>query len=213
MRPRRAGRGFRLTRRSPYPGGDLPATANIPHTAERQMGRSGDLPHLCARAAAGQLDQATPLCLHLDRRARGLRQDLPRPRLCGASNGPESLVHPGALGLGRSDLLRRFRCRAQGHHARRVLLQYSADIQDPVAFARAYFKRAFAHLRGPHVLVLDDYQEVAPGAPLHGVIATLIATLPPDTRLIVLSRAAPPPALARARRMIWWRASGQKTCA
>jgi len=78
------------------------------------------------------------------------------------------------------------------------LLQYSADIQNPAAFARAYFKRAFAHLRGPHLLVLDDYQEVAPGAPLHGVIGTLIATLPPDTRLVVLSRAAPPPALARA---------------
>lgn len=79
------------------------------------------------------------------------------------------------------------------------LLQYSSDIQDPTAFARAYFKRAFAHIRGPHLLVLDDYQEVAPDSPLHAVIAAAIGALPRDTRLIVLSREVPPGPLARAQ--------------
>ncbi|MEJ2389098.1 MAG: hypothetical protein P8Y27_17860, partial [Chromatiaceae bacterium] len=79
------------------------------------------------------------------------------------------------------------------------LLQYSSDIQDPIAFGRAYFKRAFAPLEGAHLLVLDDYQEVAPDAPLHGVIATAIAVLPRGTRLLILSREAPPAALARAQ--------------
>lgn len=79
------------------------------------------------------------------------------------------------------------------------LLQYSTDIQDPGAFARAYFKRAYAHLRGPHLLVLDDCQEVGADAPLHAVIAAAVGALPRDARLIVLSREAPPAALARAR--------------
>jgi LuxR family maltose regulon positive regulatory protein len=79
------------------------------------------------------------------------------------------------------------------------LLQYSADVQDPAVFARAYFKRVFAHLPGPHLLVLDDYHELAPEAALHAVVAALIGALPPGTRLIVLSREAPPAALARAQ--------------
>ena len=79
------------------------------------------------------------------------------------------------------------------------LLQYSSDIQDPTAFARAFFKHAFAHLREAQVLVLDDYQEIAPDSPLHAVIAAAIGALPRGTRLIILSREVPPPALARAQ--------------
>lgn len=79
------------------------------------------------------------------------------------------------------------------------LLQYSTDIQDPAAFARTYFRHAFAHLEGSHLLVLDDYHELAPDAPLHAVIATLIGALPSGIRLIVLSREAPPAPLARVQ--------------
>ena len=79
------------------------------------------------------------------------------------------------------------------------LLQYSGDVQDPAAFARAYFKRAFASLPGPRVLVLDDYQELLPDSPLHLVIAAMIGVLPGDIRLLVLSREAPPSAFARAQ--------------
>lgn len=78
-------------------------------------------------------------------------------------------------------------------------LPYSTDIQDISAFARAYFKHVFAQLEGPHLLVLDDYQVVAADAPLHAVVATAIDQVPVGTRLIVLSREAPPPALARAQ--------------
>ncbi len=46
------------------------------------------------------------------------------------------------------------------------LLQYSPDIQDHAAFARAYFKHAFAQAHEPRLLVLDDYQAVAPGLTL-----------------------------------------------
>ena len=79
------------------------------------------------------------------------------------------------------------------------LLKYSGDVQDPAAFARAYFKRAFASLPGPRVLVLDDYQELLPDSPLHLVIAAMIGVLPGDIRLLVLSREAPPSAFARAQ--------------
>lgn len=79
------------------------------------------------------------------------------------------------------------------------LLQYSSDVQDPAAFARAYFKLAFASLPGPQLLVLDDYQELLPDSPLHLVIPAMIGVLPGETRLLVLSRGAPPSALARAQ--------------
>jgi transcriptional regulator with XRE-family HTH domain len=79
------------------------------------------------------------------------------------------------------------------------LLQYSTDIQDIGAFARAYFKRVFAHSEGAQILVLDDYQEVAPDASLHAVIAAALTAIPRSARLIVLSREAPPAALARAQ--------------
>jgi LuxR family maltose regulon positive regulatory protein len=79
------------------------------------------------------------------------------------------------------------------------LLRYSTDIQDIGAFARAYFKRVFAHLDSAQVLVLDDYHEVAPDAPLHTVIAAVLGVMPRSARLIVLSREAPPAALARAQ--------------
>ncbi len=79
------------------------------------------------------------------------------------------------------------------------LLQYSTDIQDIGAFSRAYFKRVFAHLDSPHLLVLDDYHEVAPDAPLHAVISAALAAMPRSARLMVLSREGPPAALARAQ--------------
>jgi LuxR family maltose regulon positive regulatory protein len=47
--------------------------------------------------------------------------------------------------------------------------------------------------------VLDDYHEVAPDAPLHAVIATLVGVLPRTARLIILSRETPPAPLARAQ--------------
>ncbi len=79
------------------------------------------------------------------------------------------------------------------------LLQYSTDIHDIGAFARAYFKQVFAHFEGAQVVVLDDYQQVAPDAPLHTVVAAALAVIPRRSRLIVLSREAPPAALARAQ--------------
>jgi ATP/maltotriose-dependent transcriptional regulator MalT len=51
----------------------------------------------------------------------------------------------------------------------------------------------------PAVIVLDDYHEVAPEAPLHEVVREAAESLPSGLSLLVLSRNDPPAALARLR--------------
>jgi LuxR family maltose regulon positive regulatory protein len=64
-------------------------------------------------------------------------------------------------------------------------------------FTRRFFEQLAARLPPRAMLVLDSYQEVDEGAELHGVLTQALGSLAPRQRLLVLSRAAPPPAFAR----------------
>ena len=67
------------------------------------------------------------------------------------------------------------------------------------AFARNLFETLAHVLPEDAVLVLDNYQEVAADAALHGFLAEGLASLPPGMRLLCLSRHIPPAAFARRR--------------
>lgn len=66
-------------------------------------------------------------------------------------------------------------------------------------FTRRYFERLYQRLKPPAVWVLDNYQEVPLRTPLHEVVRDGATLLPRGVRLIVISRAEPPPAFARLR--------------
>jgi DNA-binding SARP family transcriptional activator len=69
-------------------------------------------------------------------------------------------------------------------------------------FARGYFRELFGSLRPPFVLVLDNYHEVPTDSQLHHVLREGLGALPSGCGLIVISRGAPPPQVAR------WRSAG-----
>jgi ATP/maltotriose-dependent transcriptional regulator MalT/DNA-binding SARP family transcriptional activator len=66
-------------------------------------------------------------------------------------------------------------------------------------FARRYFRELYRRLGRRFVLVLDNYQELPEAALLHDVLRAAADELPAGGRLIVISRTAPPAALARLR--------------
>ncbi len=70
--------------------------------------------------------------------------------------------------------------------------------QGLAAFARAFFRELFDRLPARFTLVLDNYQEVPADSALHEVMRVAVEELPPGGRLIVISRAEPPAAFARA---------------
>jgi DNA-binding SARP family transcriptional activator len=72
-------------------------------------------------------------------------------------------------------------------------------------FARGYFRELFGRLRPPFALVLDNYHEVPADSPLHQVLREGLGALPSRSGFIVISRGAPPPAVAR------WRSAGGVT--
>jgi ATP/maltotriose-dependent transcriptional regulator MalT/DNA-binding SARP family transcriptional activator len=64
-------------------------------------------------------------------------------------------------------------------------------------FTRRVFEDLFARLRAPVAVVFDNYQTVPSQAPFHDVLAQGLSGVPAGISVIVLSRANPPPALAR----------------
>jgi LuxR family transcriptional regulator, maltose regulon positive regulatory protein len=66
-------------------------------------------------------------------------------------------------------------------------------------FTRRYFERLFSQIGTPFTVVLDGYQEVPASSQLHEVMRVALETLPPDGRVLIVSRGDPPPALARLR--------------
>src|SRR5512143_444626 len=72
--------------------------------------------------------------------------------------------------------------------------EYSLGIP---AFTKRYFESLFERLKQPSLLVLDNYQEAPAGSALHEIIANGLAVVPPDRRVIVISRSEPPAPLAR----------------
>jgi ATP/maltotriose-dependent transcriptional regulator MalT len=71
------------------------------------------------------------------------------------------------------------------------------QLGDIAAFARRYFAALFAALPPSALLVLDEAESAADA--LQVLWAEAVAAVPPQARLVVTSRAPPPPALARAR--------------
>lgn len=67
------------------------------------------------------------------------------------------------------------------------------------SFARRFFRDVYSRLQPRFVVVLDDYQEVSEHAVLHDVVRLAAAELPTGSRLLILSRAHPPAALAHLR--------------
>lgn len=74
------------------------------------------------------------------------------------------------------------------------------------AFARVYFEQLFSFMAtrragdGNHsgwLMVLDNYQDVPPDAPLHRLIAIGLGMIPDGVHAFVISRHAPPQAMAR----------------
>ncbi len=66
-------------------------------------------------------------------------------------------------------------------------------------FTRRYSQALFACLKTPFTVVLDGWQEIPAFSPMHEVLRDALAELPAGGSVIVLSRAGPPPALARLR--------------
>jgi len=85
-----------------------------------------------------------------------------------------------------------------GHRAKRPLPALTPEyLPDLPGFARRFFRELFGRTPRPSLLVLDNYQEVPPEAPLHGVMAIALAELPEGVGCIVVSRFEPPPDFAR----------------
>jgi len=76
----------------------------------------------------------------------------------------------------------------------RLTPEYLLDVP---TFTRRFFEALFARLPEGAVLVFDNLHRVPAEAPLHGLIAIGVETAPAGTLVACVSRADPPPAMAR----------------
>ena len=74
--------------------------------------------------------------------------------------------------------------------------EYRASL---ATFARRYFAALYARLRPPFAVVFDNYQDVPADSAFHEVMREGLGAIPEGGRAFVLSRAGPPPGLARLR--------------
>jgi ATP/maltotriose-dependent transcriptional regulator MalT len=72
--------------------------------------------------------------------------------------------------------------------------EYMADLP---GFSRLYFRRFFARLPVPAVVVLDNYHEIPPDSAVHAALEQGIRELPEGVNLLVASHRDAPPQLAR----------------
>lgn len=70
-------------------------------------------------------------------------------------------------------------------------------LHDIPGFARRYFRQLFALLPRESVIVLDNYQDLSGAEVVDEVLRNIIGEVPERSNIIVLSRSAPPPVLAR----------------
>jgi ATP/maltotriose-dependent transcriptional regulator MalT len=70
---------------------------------------------------------------------------------------------------------------------------------DLTNFSRQYFRDFYAGLRAPLVVVFDNYQELPEGSPSHELIRIACEETSEDCHIIIASREACPPSLARMR--------------
>ncbi len=66
-------------------------------------------------------------------------------------------------------------------------------------FTRRYFQALYQQLGANFAIVFDGYHDIAPRSPLHEVIATALAEVPPDGSVVIISRTEPPSSMARLR--------------
>jgi LuxR family transcriptional regulator, maltose regulon positive regulatory protein len=66
-------------------------------------------------------------------------------------------------------------------------------------FSRRFFADLYGRFRGPFVLVLDNYQQVAPESLFHEVVRYALEEVPEGGAVVMISRGEPPPALARVQ--------------
>lgn len=71
------------------------------------------------------------------------------------------------------------------------------NLMAPEIFARRYFTCLWEALRGPHVLILDNYQELPGDAILHRIIDTALDLLPRGSLIAIASRSDSPSTLVR----------------
>lgn len=107
-------------------------------------------------------------------------------QLDGADSDPASFFHYLALAA---------------HHAApdvpalpRLTAEYA---QGTAAFARNFFRELYARLPTPFVWVFDEYPQLPADSPLHDLIRLGLEEVPAGGTVLILSRAEPPPALAR----------------
>ena len=72
--------------------------------------------------------------------------------------------------------------------------EYAAGIS---IFILRYFESLFARLTTPCMLVLDNYQDIAPDAQFHEIIRDGLSVVPEGVNVVLISRESPPPQLAR----------------
>ncbi|MBF0563920.1 MAG: hypothetical protein HQK89_01625 [Nitrospirae bacterium] len=91
-------------------------------------------------------------------------------------------------------------------HTKIVLPEFTKEYIDNVpSFATMYFERLFAALAGhtgklsPLIMVLDNYQDVPAGSPVHDVIGRGLFLMPEGINAIITSRGQPPVEFTRLR--------------
>jgi ATP/maltotriose-dependent transcriptional regulator MalT/DNA-binding SARP family transcriptional activator len=95
------------------------------------------------------------------------------------------------------------RLRAPGDQLPAFGPEHRADL---AGFARRYFRALFAGVVGPVALVLDNLHELKADSPLRTLLGAGLPQIPRQCCVIVTSREAPPPVLARLQ------VSGQMVC-
>ena len=134
-------------------------------------------------AAPPGAGKTTLLTSYLQKRARTVLWY----RLDAGDADPATLFH--YLGLAVQAAAPRFRTRLP-----HLTPEYFAGL--PI-FTQRYFEQLGSRFRRPTVLVFDNYQEVAATSIVHQLLPVGIQQLPPQVRVVILSRETPPQAYAR----------------
>ena len=183
-RPPPNGRG-RSARR--HPSGSPPRQAHA-------SGRERTDP---ARATVHAARSVSPEQGRLDHRTRRRGQDIARVDV---HRGARARLH---LVSGRRERRRPGERRAlsaargQGLSGRAVPAFTAAHFVELEAFSRRFFEAFFARFAKPIVIVFDNYQDVPPDSRFHDLVVALLDHLSAHVRVVVLSRAEPPAALAK----------------
>jgi LuxR family transcriptional regulator, maltose regulon positive regulatory protein len=75
----------------------------------------------------------------------------------------------------------------------------AAHRADLAGFCRLFFRALYSRASAPVVLALDNYHELGAASPLHGLLEQIVAEVPEDHCIVVMSRAEPPRELTPLR--------------